>query len=644
LDFELDGHRRIKEASAKTGSQVGLIGNCANDIEVGLFWEEITMKSRALTVRAVKCGLLALSIIFGFANEGIAQDTRPSQILITNVNIFDGKAENLAMGMSVLVEGNLIKQVTKGVIEAVGATVIDGGGRTLMPGLIDNHVHLVLTGANLSAIEGMDWGQIAYASVPMAEMYLMEGFTTVRDVGGAPAALREAIDRGDLVGPRLYTALAFLGGRGGHADFGTFSSKPDGETNMNRLNMAQQVDGVDQTILYARNNFRQGATLLKVMQSGGVVSLFDPWQMEGRTIEEIETAVEIADQYNSYVAAHSYRKDSILRALNAGVKSIEHGFMFDGEIAALMKEKGAYITTNLTAFDPSLLDIPAVKSDPRTLRKAVTASAAFVDYIDNVRKFKPKRGYHTDCVGAYKACRKQIAYEKFLNGDFFGNHRALVALTSAGGEIAALSGNIVNPYQDGKLGVIEQGAYADILIVDGNPLEDLSVIGTQDKWFDGPDRPEGVETIRIIMKDGKVYKNTLSAASPTSPDEDEATIRARLTIDGRIAIYGVQFKTGSAELIEGSERSIEVIASVLKANSDVKIAVVGHTDASGNHEHNLELSKLRADTVVAALVGRHGIAEDRLFAAGASFLSPIASNDNEEGRALNRRVELVRVQ
>lgn len=146
------------------------------------------------------------------------------------------------------------------------------------------------------------------------------------------------------------------------------------------------------------------------------------------------------------------------------------------------------------------------------------------------------------------------------------------------------------------------------------------------------------------MKDGKVYKNTLSAASPASPDEDAATIRARLTIDGRIAIYGVQFKTDSAELIEGSDRTIGVIASVLKANPDVKIAVVGHTDARGSHEHNLELSKLRADTVVTALINSHGIAGDRLFAAGASFLSPIAPNDNEEGRALNRRVELVRVQ
>ena len=199
-----------------------------------------------------------------------------------------------------------------------------------------------------------------------------------------------------------------------------------------------------------------------------------------------------------------------MRGLEAGVRTIEHGFMFDGKIAELMEKKGAYITTNLTAFDPGLLDIPAVKNVPASLRKAKSASAAFKGYIDNVRKFKPKRGFHTDCVGRFNACRKQVAYEKYLNGKFFGNYRALVALTSIGGEIAALSGKIVNPYPDGKLGVIKEGAYADILIVDGNPLEDLSVIGTQDKWFDGPERPEGVKTIRIIMKNGKIYKNTLN--------------------------------------------------------------------------------------------------------------------------------------
>jgi len=456
--------------------------------------------------------LLAVSLTAAlvFAPSAVAQEEKPKpQILFTNVNIFDGKSDKLATGMSVLVEGNLIKKIGKGLKADANATVIDGGGRTLMPGLIDNHVHLSLTGPNLSAIESMTWENIAYGAVPNAEMYLMEGFTTVRDAGGTCAGLRDAIDRGDLIGPRVYASCAFLGGRGGHADFGAYSSLPHTQTNMNRLNMTQQADGVDQTLLYARNNLRQGATQLKVMQSGGVVSLFDPWQMEGRTIDEIEAAVEIANQYGTYVMAHSYKKESIIRALNAGVKTIEHGFMFDGEVAALMEEKGAYITTNLTAFDPGLFDIDAVKNDPRSLRKAKSASAAFGDYIDNVRQFNPKRGHQTDCVGDYKICRKQVAYEKHLSGEFFGPYRTLVALTSVGGEIAALSGDIVNPYLDGKLGVIEEAAYADILLVDGNPLKDLSVIGTQDKWFDGPDRPEGVKTIRIIMKDGKIYKNTL---------------------------------------------------------------------------------------------------------------------------------------
>jgi imidazolonepropionase-like amidohydrolase len=454
--------------------------------------------------------IAAAAVLFGVGAIAGGHESAPPQILITNVKIFDGKSEALTEASNVLIEGNLIKTIALDSIDAPGATVIDGDGRTLMPGLIDNHVHLSLTGATLAQIENnMTWEDIAYNAVPMAEMYLMEGFTTVRDAGGTNAGLRRAIDKGTLLGPRLYTSGAFLGGRGGHADFAAFTSPPGAETKMSRLNMAREVDGVDDTLKYARNNFRMGNTQLKVMQSGGVVSQFDPWQMDGRTIEEIEAAVEIARQYGSYVMAHSYKKESIMRALNAGVKSIEHGFMFDGDVAKLMKEKGAYITTNLTAFDPSLTEIPAIKNEPASLAKAISASAAFSGYLDNVRKYKPKRGFHTDCVGQARACQKQVAYEKFLNGDFFGNHRALVAMTSVGGEIAALSGDIVNPYQDGKLGVVEQGAYADLLLVDGNPLEDLSVLGTEDKWFDGPERPDGVPTIRIIMKDGILYKNTL---------------------------------------------------------------------------------------------------------------------------------------
>jgi imidazolonepropionase-like amidohydrolase len=440
-----------------------------------------------------------------------AEEKAPAQILFTNVSIFNGTEDRLYENHQVLIEGNLIKAISSAEIETTSdATVIDGGGRTLMPGLIDNHVHLMLPGPTLPAMEANStWEDIAIHGVAQSEMYLMQGFTTVRDAGGANAGLQRAIDSGKIIGPRVYPSGAFIGGRGGHADFANYTAPLGAESNFSRLNMARDADGVEAVYKVARNNFRMGASQLKVMQSGGVVSAFDPWQMEGRTVEEIEAAVEIAQQYGSYAMAHSYRKKSILRALNAGVKSIEHGFMYDCEIGELMNEKGAYITTNLTAFAPGLFDIPAVRDVPASLRKAKSATAAFEDYIDNMKSCPAKRGHHTDCVGTISACKKQIAYEKYLNGDFFGNFTALVSMTSTGGEIAAMTGEFMNPYPDGKLGVVEKGAYADLLLVDGNPLEDLSVIGTSDKWFDAPEPPDSPGTIRIIMKDGVIYKNSL---------------------------------------------------------------------------------------------------------------------------------------
>ena len=463
---------------------------------------------RRLIRSFVAFGLVAVIAVPG---EVIAQDEALPQVLIANVNVWDGYAESLQDGMNVLVEGNLIKAISSSSIDAPGATVVDGGGRTLMPGLIENHAHLMLMGPSLPAMESMTtWEDFAIHGAAMAKMYLMQGFTTLRDAGGANAGLQRAINAGTIIGPRLYPSGAFLGGRGGHADFANYTSLIGDPTNFSRLNMSQEVDGVDDMLKAARNNFRMGASQLKVMQSGGVVSAFDPWEMEGRTVEEIETAVEIAKQYGSYAMAHSYKKASILRALNAGVMSIEHGFGFDCEVAEAMKEKGAFITTNLTAFAPGLLDIPAVKNVPASLRKAKSASATFAGYVDNMNQCPVKRGFHTDCVGSVAQCSKQIAYEKYLNEDYFGAYNALVAMTSVGGEIAAMSGEFMNPYPDGKLGVIEEGAYADILVVDGNPLQDLSVIGTNDKWFDAPTPPESPETIRIIMKDGVIYKNTLN--------------------------------------------------------------------------------------------------------------------------------------
>ncbi len=480
-----------------------------------------------------------------------AEDLPDRVILFKNVNIFDGKSDQLIKGWDVLVVRNKIHkiakeiptggtyevQVTSGgkrkvkvlsdfapsvyeitVMEAgaettkkkVDVQVIDGGGRTLLPGFIETHAHLMLMGPSLPAMEGMTtWEDFAIHGVRMAEMYLMQGFTTVRDAGGANGGLRRAIDSGQIVGPRYYPSGAFLGTRGGHADFANFTSPVGQSTNFSRLNMAQEVDSVADVQKFGRNNFRMGATQLKFMQSGGVVSAFDPWQLLAGSKAEIEAAVQVANEYGSYVMAHSYRKEAIMTALNAGVRSIEHGFAFDCEIAELMKKKGAYITTNLTAFDPGLLDIPSIKNVPASLAKAKSASKTFAGYIDNMKKCPVKRGFQTDCVGSVEACNIQIAYEKNLNDKFFGAHTSLVTLTSTGGEIVALSGDFMNPYAEGKLGVIEEGAYADILIVDGNPLKDFSVVGTSDKWFDAKPRPKSPETIRIIMKDGKIYKNTL---------------------------------------------------------------------------------------------------------------------------------------
>lgn len=461
--------------------------------------KKLMMPVLALTVSAA---------LFSSASVNAAEDA-PSQILFKNVNIFDGKSDTLNNGQNVLVEGNTIKAIGKDVKAGANATVIDGAGRTLMPGLIDNHVHLTLNGKSLLDIEAnKTWEDLAIGSVAMAKMYLEEGFTTVRDMGGTNGGLNNAIKSGLIEGPRVYSSGAFIGGRGGHADFATFSSRQGGDTNMSRLNLAQETNGADEVLAAARNNFRQGASQLKIMQTGGVASLFDPWQLNGMTIDEIKAAVQIADDYQSYVAAHSYTKKAMLRALDLGVKTIEHGFMFDKDISKKMEKKGAYLSTNLTAFSPLLADIPAL-NDPKNQYKLKTATAAFGNYLDNVRKYKPKRGHQTDCVGDAIACRPQIAYEKHLNGDFFGNHAALVSMTSIGGEIAKLSGPVVNAYPETTLGIIKEGATADILLVDGNPLKDLSVIGANPKWFDAAPR-KGIKTIRIIMKDGKIYKNTLN--------------------------------------------------------------------------------------------------------------------------------------
>jgi imidazolonepropionase-like amidohydrolase len=502
-------------------------------------------------------GLSIVLVFLALVSFVKAKDNLPTEVtLFKNVNIFDGKSDSLMMDYDVLVVRNMIKKIAKdipssgtyeldvisgGVKEVqvssgydantysvyikdgeskteqkqVKVNIIDGNGRTLMPGLIEGHGHLQMNGHSLADIENnRNWEELAVRSAAKAKMALMSGFTTWRDAGGMGAGLRKSIDAGVVPGPRIYPAGAFIGPTGSHADFRNFTTPNETVYGPNsagaRLGMTFTADGVDMIKTGARQNFMQGATQIKIMSSGGVASAFDPWQLDAYSAEEIRAAVEVAEAYGSYVMSHAYSKKSILRCLENGVKTIEHGFMFDGEIAKLMEEKGAYMTTNTHAFSPYLGEIEAIKSSPASARKAETAQAAFGPYIENVKKYQPKFGFHADCVGGVESCIKQTDHEIYLVSNFLGNHFALKALTSVNGEIVKLSGEVLDPYFGGKLGVVEEGAYADLLLVDGNPLEDISVIGGNEKWFDAPPRAiDGIEPMRVIMKDGVIYKNTL---------------------------------------------------------------------------------------------------------------------------------------
>jgi imidazolonepropionase-like amidohydrolase len=511
------------------------------------------MKKKSLFITV----LAAFSLLLPAATLVTAIELPESVILFKNVNIFDGVSDKLLMGHDVLVIRNKIHKIGKNLPTAgnyevevasggekkvkvlsgygtntytisvkegeaktvkkkVKVNVIKGGGRTLMPGLIEGHGHLQMNGTSIADIENnRTFEALASRAVVNAKNSLMSGFTSWRDAGGMANGLQKTINEGHLIGPRIYPSGGFIGPTGSHADFRSLTTPNETlygpKTNVGRLGMSLTADGPTQIKAAGRQNFMRGATQIKIMSSGGVVSQFDPWQLDAYSPEEIRAAVEVADAYHSYVMSHAYSKKSIMRCLENGVKTIEHGFMFDGDIAKLMKKKGAYMTTNMQAFSPALGQVSAISSSPESARKAASAQKAFKNYVENVKKYRPKLGFQSDCVGMPASCNAQTDHQIYLGAKFFGNHYWLKALTSVNGEILKLAGEVRDPYPDGKLGVVEVGAYADLLLVDGNPLEDITVIGGNEKWFDAEPRPagKGIDTMRIIMKDGVIYKNTL---------------------------------------------------------------------------------------------------------------------------------------
>jgi imidazolonepropionase-like amidohydrolase len=438
----------------------------------------------------------------------------PKLILISNVKIFDGKTDKLVTG-SVLIEDNLITGVGGKYKLPASATVIDGQGMTLMPGLIDCHSHLALATQSLAAFENSTWEEIGARTALVAEDALMDGFTTCRDVGGMNGkGIKRMIDNGELLGPRIFPSGGFLGATSSHSDFKTLTMRNPRlnrtiDSNIARLELGFVVDGRDDIMAAARRNLQLGATQLKVMAGGGVATEFDPWHSTTYTLDEMKAAVEVARDYGTYVCAHINQPETIKRALEAGIKCIEHGFVMDEESVKMIVEKGAWLSTQLTGTSSELASLPSLT--PENLRKLKLAHAQMKDYFTLVKKYKPKQVFAVDAVVMPRfAMKQQRDHEIWLFAHHFGNFEMLKAATSSAGELVAMCGPLTS-YHDGPIGVIEEGAYADLLIVDGNPLEDITVIGGNELWMKAPLREAGVgiDTMKVIMKDGVIYKNTL---------------------------------------------------------------------------------------------------------------------------------------
>ena len=321
------------------------------------------------------CMVSATTVVVGAAAQ---EKDAPRQVLFNNVNVFDGKSDRLAEGMSVLVEGNLIKTVSAEAIDAPEAFVVDGEGRTLMPGLIDMHSHLCIRNGMLEFRDDYDqMANGAYVGLVMQD-YLDQGFTTVRDAGCNILGVAKAVNNGIVPGPRIYPSGAFLSQTGGHADTGSFNDVPGDVDDLEAHMFGFIADGVPEVIRAARHNLRAGATQIKVMAGGGVASEFDPLHTTQYSLEELKAIVGVAEDYGTYVLVHAYHDRSVNRAIDAGVRVIDHKFLVSEKTIMRMKEEGVALSVqavqSLEAFgDPE--SITFFNADQKAKAAQVNAGA-----------------------------------------------------------------------------------------------------------------------------------------------------------------------------------------------------------------------------------------------------------------------------
>jgi imidazolonepropionase-like amidohydrolase len=450
---------------------------------------EASRRLDAFTRRGLLGSVLALA--GAVATPGLAQ-TPPAKVLFRQAKLFDGKSNSLQSNVQVLVEGNRITSVDTGnASPPTDATVIDCGGRMLMPGLIDAHWHTLFCAVPVTALLSGDPAAMFTSSTAEANRTLQRGFTTVRDLGGPVFSFKQAIDTGVIPGPRIFPSGAMITTTGGHADLRMPSDVPRDPA---RLSMFETIggaitDSVGELRMRVREQLFQGASQIKVVGGGGVSSPRSPLDMTTFSEDDLKAAVAIARDWNTYVAVHAYAPEAIRRAISAGAACIEHAHLIDEQNAQLMAEKGIWLSTQ-----PFLSEADSAPLTGPSRERMLQVFANTPRLYGLIRKHGIKTAWGSDLLFSPAMTPRQGVMLTHLS-QWYSNAEALRMATSGNAELLALSGPRT-PYA-GKLGVVEPGALADLLVVNGNLLDDIKLI-------EQPDR-----NLAVIMKDGNIYKNSI---------------------------------------------------------------------------------------------------------------------------------------
>jgi len=449
---------------------------------------------RKIRIR-LTCALAAALAIVPFLASRAAEPAS-QEVLFRDVRVFDGRSTRLSAPTAVLVRGNRIAAIgVEATPSGPAATIIDGGGRTLMPGLVDAHVHLMFATIPQVALLTADIGFVQIAASKAAGDMLMRGFTSVRDLGGPTFGLKRAIDSGLVPGPRIWPSGAFISQTGGHGDFrlpNELPARPGDFSYSERVGAAAIADDPDTVRQRAREQLALGASQIKLMAGGGVSSNYDPLDVTQYTVAELRAAVEAAENWGTYVTVHAYTPRAVRQAIEAGVRCIDHGQLLDEATAKLMAEKGVW-----WSLQPFLDDRPSPHAEGSANRRKQLEMYKGTDTAYALaKKHGIRTAWGTDTLFDAQAATTQGAQlAKMVR--WYTPAEVLRMATADNAELLALSG-LRSPYE-GKLGVVEAGALADLLLVDGDPLANIDLVADPARNF------------VVIMKDGRIYKNTLGA-------------------------------------------------------------------------------------------------------------------------------------